>query len=88
MSTSQPTPFLSEILERERIPEDGLTYFRSRLKNRMHSFVLAQFQRAERERGFTKADLARKLDRDAALITRWLAAPGNWEIDTPFCGKP
>ena len=82
MTTSQPTPFLSEIIEGARIPEEKLAYFRSRLKNRLHAMVLFQFVSLERDRNFTKAELARRLGKKPEQITRWLGAPGNWTIDT------
>lgn len=80
MTTSPATSFLSDVLEGERIPEEKLAYFRARLRNRFHSFILTQFKRVEKD--LSKADLARKLDRKPEQITRWLAAPGNWELDT------
>lgn len=82
MTTSQPTPFLSEVIEGKRIPEEKLAYFRSRLKNRLHAFVLVQFSKLGREEQFTKADLARQLGKKPEQITRWLGAPGNWTLDT------
>jgi hypothetical protein len=83
MTISQPMPFVSEILEAERIPEEKLAYFRARFRNRFHAFVLSQFKRAEKENtDFSKATLARKLGKKPEQITRWLGAPGNWELDT------
>ncbi len=38
-------------------------------------------EEAER-RGLTKRELAAALDKDPAQITRWLAAPSNFELDT------
>lgn len=38
-------------------------------------------EEAER-RGLTKRELAAALDKDTAQITRWLAAPSNFELDT------
>src|SRR5687767_14373506 len=82
MTTFQLTPLLSEILDAETISEDRLMYFRARLRNRIHAVVLSQFLKAEKEKGFTKADLARRLGRKPEQITRWLGLPGNWTIDT------
>jgi hypothetical protein len=32
--------------------------------------------------GLNKAEFARRIGRAPEQITRWLAAPGNWELDT------
>lgn len=59
-----------------------ISYFGERFRNRLHAEVLKLFDRASRERGLTKADLARRLNKRPEQITRWLAAPGNWTLDT------
>jgi hypothetical protein len=82
MTTSQPTSFLSEILEGTRIPAEKLSYFRARLKNRLHAMVLSQFLKQEKDKLLTKADLARRLGKKPEQVTRWLGAPGNWTLDT------
>jgi hypothetical protein len=80
--TTQQTQFLSEVLEGKRIPEEKLAYFRARLKNRLHAFVLTQFLQLEKTKDFSKADLARRLGKKPEQITRWLGGPGNWTLDT------
>lgn len=80
MNTSQ-TGFLSEILQGGRIPPAKLAYFRERLRNRLHQFVLREFVARQRE-GLSQADLARVLGRRPEQINRWLGSPGNWEIDS------
>lgn len=82
MPTSQAILFLSEIIEGSCIPDEKLNYFRARLKNRLHAMVLAQFMNLEKDRQFTRADLARRLGKKPEQITRWLGAPGNWTLDT------
>jgi len=82
MITSQPTPFLSEIIDGSRIPDEKLNYFRARLKNRLHAMVLTQFIKLVDDKQFTKADLARRLGKKPEQITRWLGVPGNWTLDT------
>ena len=84
METS-PTLFLSEILEGiegQEIPKHKLAYLRARLRNRIYDLVLSEFVRLQKDKGATKADLARRIGRDAALISRWLSAPSNWTLDT------
>jgi hypothetical protein len=80
MTTSQ-TGFLSEILAGGKVSEATLAYFRERLRNRIHQFILRQFQ-ARQERGLTQADVARVLGRRPEQINRWLGTPGNWTLDT------
>ncbi len=78
MTTAPKTSFISEIESGDPLSPGTLAYFRERQRNRVHEVVLQEFLKS----GITKADLARRLGKDAAQITRWLAAPGNWEIDT------
>jgi hypothetical protein len=80
MSTSQ-TGFLSEILAGGKIPPAKLAYFRERLRNRIHQFVLREFMEKQIE-GLTQADVARSLGRRPEQINRWLGSPGNWELDS------
>jgi hypothetical protein len=80
MNTSQ-TGFLSEILAAGKIPKAKLAYFRERLRNRIHQFILHEFM-ARQQQGLTQADVARILDRRPEQINRWLGSPGNWELDT------
>ncbi len=82
MTTYQPTPFLSEILEGSVIPEGKLAYFRARLSNRLHELVLSTFLKVEKRDQFSRADLAKRIGRKPEQITRWFASPGNWELDT------
>ena len=84
MTTSQPTAsFLAEIADDlEPIPSEKLAYFRARLQSRLYNFVVSKFIEAERTRKFTKTQLARRINRSPAQITRWLSSPHNWEIET------
>jgi hypothetical protein len=82
MDTS-PTSFLAEILdEKEKIPQHKLVYFRTRVRHRIYDLVVREFLRWQKDSGLTKKDLARRIDRQAAQITRWLSYPGNWTLDT------
>ena len=82
MTTSQATPFLSDVLGGEQIPIGKLAYFRARLSNHIHELVLAEFFRLERGGKINKASLARRIGRKPEQVTRWLGAAGNWTIDT------
>lgn len=83
MTTSaEKQQFLAEIIEGEPIPKGKLSYFRTRLSNKLHEAVLDLFETLENEKRFTKADLARRIGKDPAQITRWFGEPGNWEFET------
>jgi hypothetical protein len=62
----------------ELIPKGKLAYYRGRFSHRIYDLVMDCFADSK----VSKADLSRRLGRDAALINRWLAMPGNWESDT------
>ena len=82
MTTSQTTPFLSEVLSGETIPAGKLAYFRARLADRFYSLVLEKYIQMEKESGLTRAELARRIRRKPEQITRWFGSPGNWTIET------
>lgn len=82
MTTSQITPFLSELAAGESIPPNKLAFFQARLRNRLFHFVLVKFLEQERINGLTKANLARRIGRKPEVISRLLGAPGNWTLDT------
>ena len=85
LMTTYPAQYLYEIsegLSAGPIPEEKLVYFRARLKNRIHAMVLDYFVLLVKDKGFTKADLARRLDKRPEQITRWLGSPSNLTLDT------
>ena len=82
VTSSQPTPFLSEIAGADPLSEHSLAYLCERVRNNYYDYVIRKFLEAEAERGFTKADLARKLNKGADRISKVLGAPGNWTLDT------
>jgi hypothetical protein len=81
MTTSQ-TSFLSEILSDKPIPVEKLSYFRERFRNRLYNILVGKFLEKERNKQFTRADLARRIGKRPEQITRWLGSPGNWTLDT------
>ena len=81
MTTSQQREFLSEILEGKPIPEDKLVYFRERLRDRLHSAILAAFQERAKT-GFKQSDLAGRIHKKRAQITRWLSTTSNLTLDS------
>jgi hypothetical protein len=80
MNTSR-TSFLSEVFEGlkgKRIPQSRLVYLRARLRNRIYDLIASEFLRQHGK----KVDLASRIGRDPAQITRWLSSPSNWTLDT------
>lgn len=57
-------------------------YYRQRLKNRVFSKLLSFFVEEAKRTGVTKKDVAERLKRDPAQITRWLSNPSNLTLDT------
>lgn len=81
MTAFRQNTFLSEIISGEPIPIGKLAYFRARLADRIYELVLEKYISLE-ETGFTKAELARRINRKPEQITRWFGSPGNWTIET------
>ena len=82
MPTSLPTSFLSEIAAGAPIPVGKRAYFRERTKNRLYDFIVKKFLDQEQRCNLTRAELARRIGHKPEVITRWLGAPGNWQLDT------
>jgi hypothetical protein len=82
MMSMSPITFLSDVLGGESVPKGKLAYFRARLSNLLHEVVLKRFMELERDEGFTRADLARRIGRKPEQVTRWLGSPGNWTLET------
>jgi transcriptional regulator with XRE-family HTH domain len=81
MLTSQQKDFLSEILGGTPIPEDKLVYFRERLRDRLHSAILAAFEQRAKK-GFKQSDLAERINKKRAQIARWLSTTSNLTLDS------
>lgn len=64
-----------------RLTEREIFYFRQRYKNRVFQAVAAFFA-ARAEGGLTKSELAARLGKDPAQVTRWFSGPGNWTLET------
>lgn len=82
MTTYQTASQWTLIRDPQVLSPKALGYFRARLKNRLHELVLIEFMKLEKEKGFTKADMARRIHKRPELVTRLLGAPGNWTLDT------
>jgi len=82
MTTSQSLSVLSEIEGESPIPLKTRRYFRRLLQNVLHELVLEAFTEQEEKEGLTQKQLAGRLEKDPAQISRWLFTAGNWEFDT------
>lgn len=82
MNISLKRPFLSEVLNGERIPLGTLSYFRERFRDRLYDLVMEEFLKQNTETGLTRAEVARRIGRRPEQITRWFGAPGNWTLET------
>lgn len=80
--TTSVRAFLLEIANYRRIPAGKLAYFRSRLQDRIYDLVVGEFLRKESAGIMTRSELAERIGKDPAQITRYLASPGNWTLDT------
>jgi hypothetical protein len=68
--------------QNERFSVRDIAYYRRRHQNRLFS-ALAQFFATEAEHGrITRKEIAARLSKDPAQITRWLSGPTNFEADT------
>ncbi len=80
--TTSATAFLHEIVNYERIPVGTLAYFEARLQDRIYNLIVSEFLRKEANGEMTRADLAYRIHKDPAQISRYLASPGNWTLET------
>jgi hypothetical protein len=70
-----------EVHHGDRIPLRTLEFFRNRLRIQLFELVVSEYVKQART-GFTKRDLARRINRRPEQVTRWLATPGNWTLET------
>ena len=82
MNTSPKNPFLSEVLNGDKIPLGTLSYFRERFRDRLYDLVMEEFLKQDAESGLTRAEVARRIGRRPEQISRWFGAPGNWTLET------
>lgn len=78
MTTSRRKHILCEPVGTKPVSVGTLAYFAERLRNRVYEIVIDEFEAS----GVSKATLARRLRKNPSQLTRWLGAPGNWELDS------
>lgn len=83
MTTSLSEQLKSVVsLEDGPIPPGVLGYFDGASKDEAFDLILSLFQRLAKEKGITRAFLARRTGKSPEQITRLLSAPGNWTLET------
>jgi plasmid maintenance system antidote protein VapI len=65
-----------------KINEYQIRYYRRLRRNRVFSELLAYFAHAAENGEFRKKDLAQRLGKDPAQITRYFSEPANLTLDT------
>jgi len=80
--SAQQKLFLSEILEDRPIPESTLIYFRERFRDKLHSAILEAFLIRSQQKNLKRQDLAARIHRTKAQISRWFSAPSNITLDS------
>jgi transcriptional regulator with XRE-family HTH domain len=57
-------------------------YFNRRFQNRVFAKLISFIAEEGERAGVTKKDIANRLEKDPAQITRWLSSPSNLTLDT------
>src|SRR6266850_3301256 len=61
---------------------DELIYFRERNRSKAYGAVISLFSKLVETEQLTKREIAFRLEKEPAQITRWLSGPSNWTLDT------
>jgi transcriptional regulator with XRE-family HTH domain len=64
------------------VPKRDVSYYRQRFKNRVFAKLSSFVADQSAEQKLSKKDIAARLGKDPALITRWLTQPSNLTLDT------
>jgi hypothetical protein len=78
MSFSPNRLALSSPQGNERIPAGTLGYMRAEVKSVFFDCVLGEFEKSN----ISQKDLADRIGKGEAQISRYLGSPGNWTLDT------
>jgi hypothetical protein len=66
----------------EKHSEREIFYYRRRFLNRVHEALTTFFEEECERRDWTRQDVAERIDRDPAQISRWLSAPSNLTLES------
>lgn len=61
---------------------DDIVYYRERNRNKVYAAVVSLFSKLVDTERLTKREIAFRLGKEPAQITRWLSGPSNWTLDT------
>jgi len=59
-----------------------IAYYTQRYRNRVFAKLVSFISDQLEQNGLTQKDIAERLNRDPALISRWLSQPSNMNLDT------
>lgn len=68
--------------ETNNISARDIAYFRRRQQNTVFHLIVEHFINFAKKNNLSKKDLAKKVNRDPAQITRWFKGPSNCTLDT------
>jgi hypothetical protein len=78
MTTSRTTFRLSNPSGVEKLPIGTLSYIRSHTKAKVLTTILEELERS----GVSQTELAKRIDKDEAQVSRFLGSPSNSTLDT------
>lgn len=82
MTTSLETSSIFELYDTKgRIRDECLGYFTAKAQAEAHQEILKRFLECQRT-GISKSVIAQRLGKRPEQVTRWIATPGNWTIET------